>query len=119
MRKDLSKRPLGFLALFAAFVLIVSGCNEPAENPAIDMSVAASFKAGCKLDEIVAKLGEPNEITGAQLEKLNANSQRMFQRDYQIESDCKMWAWGTNSKFLVAQVNNDGKVVRTSRQSSN
>ncbi|MDX1930075.1 MAG: hypothetical protein SFV81_26345 [Pirellulaceae bacterium] len=104
-RCSLTPRAMPWLAWLIGFSFMLAGCaKEYAPVPA----VAKEIKSGVSLEEIKRQLGEPHTPTAAQAKQLEEVISRMPEPMRINAQKDKSWAWGNDSSFFVAKVNDKG-----------
>ncbi len=102
-----------------SFVLLVAtllGCGG-VEYPSISMEVAKEVKSGTPLEEIKKLLGDPHPPTSSQANYLADTVSKMPEPMRTNATKDKSLAWGNDSDFLVAKVNDQDVVWVTAWRS--
>ena len=97
-----------FRPLVLLMSLAIVGCGSEKEYPPVDVELAKAFKSGTPVSEINAALGEPHPPTARQQEPLSALISRMREPTRSNAEQDEALAWGDDSAFLVAVVNEKG-----------
>lgn len=97
-----------FRPLMLLMSLLIVGCSSEKEYPPVDVEFAKAVKSGTPVSEITAALGEPHPPTARQQERISTLISRMREPTRSNAQQDETLAWGNDSAFLVAVVNDKG-----------
>jgi len=95
-----------FCPILLMLLLVVVGCQAKSYPPVL--AAAKEIKSGVSLDDIKKQLGEPHSPTSAQAKQLADVISNMPEPMRTNAQKDKSLAWGNDSAFFVAKVNDKG-----------